>query len=689
LDSFNIVFDPMNAYLPKSSLRLLLVKAIVACLVFGALLPGHLSGQSFNGDDSAAATAPASSNPFRLERTPVDGGAELLTVFGRLDGLSTTAGAPGPEVPLVAVLRDTFGDNDPENDRLRYLWTLTYTRPSLGQRLAGAIPFLYSRVGNKTGTNRVPPAVLDLGAPDQQVWERFFWAAIQRLVLDSYGTPIKATTRTYRQNLGDYRKAHVMRALAVLSLYQNLEKQSPVLTDAELRDIQARLALDPKTLGGIVDDIRLPNYARKENSSNEDIRGHNWELLRQYSEAEGLYFDPLTMPDGSMTHALVWVSRSDLDRNRGRKFNKRFLNFADPWTDERLRHWDGYTERRYFDAEGRQVPANTEGARTEEFIPLALYGLDYPKIPIMLVDFRDRFNPKKREMSRRVLDDVARNVIGLSSFGNIPYFVGRFVYDFVTGRRGMDLNQPSRLKSYSQLKLLISLNDTLDPQFRETIANRLEDVSLNPMENDMRSETKLAQDQYAALLDYLHRPDGMPKQLALDRRAEMVPLRHGKAAQAWFRIANLATFGAYTHRENTTPELVAQLDVNRRLDFHGRFLREVAKSPRIEVAWNVPDVVRSLEYVASNGSTANGKVATAIAQIFRRTDDLAVRRLCVDSLYRINNERAKAELLALYQTPVNDPSIKDLTANYLRQAVREDMRISRADFRAIVNVIGQ
>jgi hypothetical protein len=30
-------------------------------------------------------------------------------------------------------------------------------------------------------------------------------------------------------------------------------------------------------------------------------------------------------------------------------------------------------------------------------IPLALYGLDNPKIPMVLVDFRDGLNPKKRE----------------------------------------------------------------------------------------------------------------------------------------------------------------------------------------------------------------------------------------------------------------------------------------------------
>ena len=96
-------------------------------------------------------------------------------------------------------------------------------------------------------------------------------------------------------------------------------------------------------------------------------------------------------------------------------------------------------------------------------IPLALYGLDSPKIPFLLVDFRDTLNPKRREMSRRVLEDITKNILALSEFGDLSYMLGHRAFDFVTGRRGMDINQPSRLLSYSQLKLLLSLNNSLAP----------------------------------------------------------------------------------------------------------------------------------------------------------------------------------------------------------------------------------
>ena len=96
---------------------------------------------------------------------------------------------------LVSILRDTLGDADPENDRLRYLWPLTYTRPGLAQHIAGEKPFFYTRAGNKpNGSHKTPPAVMDLAAPEKQVWEKIFWTALQTVLLDSYGMPIKASS---------------------------------------------------------------------------------------------------------------------------------------------------------------------------------------------------------------------------------------------------------------------------------------------------------------------------------------------------------------------------------------------------------------------------------------------------------------------------------------------------------------
>src|ERR1051325_9754399 len=89
----------------------------IVCLLFSLLLAISplLSSRAVAQTPSTAPAGPVeeSASPpesgFRLERTAVAGGAELLTIFGNLDGLRTGESSAS-EVPLVSVLRDTLGD---------------------------------------------------------------------------------------------------------------------------------------------------------------------------------------------------------------------------------------------------------------------------------------------------------------------------------------------------------------------------------------------------------------------------------------------------------------------------------------------------------------------------------------------------------------------------------------------------
>src|SRR5690242_4309457 len=206
-------------------------------LVFSPLLQSNGRSQTPVSQTTTQELPNDLSQILRLDRIEVGGGAELLTVQARLTGIE-----PGKEddwVPLVSILRDTLGDNNRENDRLRYVWPLTYTRPTLRQRFAAAVPFLYTRVGNKEKfSEKPPPPALDLAAPETEVWDRLFWTAIQNILLDPYGTPIKASTSAYRKNASDYRKSHIIRALSILALYEAVKGES-AFTEAELAAIQA------------------------------------------------------------------------------------------------------------------------------------------------------------------------------------------------------------------------------------------------------------------------------------------------------------------------------------------------------------------------------------------------------------------------------------------------------------------
>lgn len=634
-----------------------------------------------------SAAAVADDPGFRVEKVRVTGGSEIVTIFARSVRPDGDIQGPESEIPLVSILRDTLGDEKPENDRLRYVWMLTYTRPSLSQKISAFIPFLYGRTTNKKSVGSdPPPALLDLQPADRDVWGRVFWLVFKRLVLNNFGLGVRAPAMQYRQNASDYRRSAVAAAMAVLSLYEETEGKK-VLSDTELQDIQARLSLSDKMFGWHMQSENLGRVYEKERTGDRDFRGHNWELLRQYSEAQGLYFDPMELPDGTARHAIVWTSAADIAANKGRKFESRFLNIKNPWTDDRLANWKGYSQETWFDADGRVVEPNTPNATPKTMIPLAIYGLDHPKIPILLVDFRDNANPKFREMSRRILNDVTTNILAVSPFGNVAYFFGKFIYDFVTGRRGMDLNQTSRLRAYSQLKLLLKLDSSLDPEFQRDIEKRIESATLNPLENDTDVEVKLARKQYDNLMAYAARPDGLPARIARDRREEMTRVNHSVKERTLFAVAHVFSLGIYTHREDDTPELFAKMDLRRQLDYHERFLNETAaSSAQPAIDGNEALINRSLAFVAENGYSARSKTTRALAKIFQVSSDPETRALCLSGLYRINNSSAKKELLAIYRNPTVPDRMRDICAHYLKLALKEGQQISARDAVTIAGI---
>lgn len=613
----------------------------------------------------------------------VAGGAEIVTVLARQRAPTNIQG-PISDLPMISVLRDTLGDELPENDRLRYVWLHSYTGSTLTQKISAVVPFLYSRTTNKNEVGSdPPPVVIDLQKSDRRIWKKVFWVLFKRLVLGEFGLAVTAPTFQYRQNARDRQRVAVASAITVLSLYQNIEGES-LFSETELKDMQATLALTDKTLGWHMQSENLGRVYDKEIVKIRDYRGHNWELLRQMAERQDLFFEPLLMPDGSSRHALLWASTDDLAANKGRKFDGRFLNISNPWRDDRLGSWKGYSQERWFDEQDRETSETAAGAKKRTLIPLALYGLDHPKIPVILIDFRNNKNPKLREISKRILTDVTGNIVNVTAFKGLAFGLGRYVYEFMSGRRGMDLNQTSRLRSYAQLKVLLSLNESLDPELREELTTRVESVSLNPLENDTDVQERIARKQYQNLLVYARDPNGLPAKIRNDRREEMTGFTHGRLARVGFTLGHFLSFGRYTHRETDTPEMVAKMDTRRQLEFFERVIRETAvASSRPEIDSDVEKLSRALAFVSKNGDTASEKTTRSIAKIFAITADDDLRSLCLAGLYRINNSAAKRELLAIYKNENMPTRWRDTCAKYLKLALEEGQRISKRDAQSI------
>jgi hypothetical protein len=566
---------------------------------------------------------------YRVERQPVADGAEFITVFGRL-------GSQQGDVPLVTVLRDSLGDNDPANDRLRSVWILTSTRPTLWQRTASALSFGYFRVGSKRHENRVPSAAIDLASPYRSVYSNLFSDSLQALELDPLGAVIRSTTRAYRGNSSDYTKLQVYQALATLGNLERDPDNFSVLPDNQLREIYSRLSLSTHAFGGLVREQHLSKYYDKQLSQIQETRGHNWELLRQRAELNGLIFEPLALESGTSSpstpsEALVWISRSDLGARAAQRYDSQFLGIANPWTDDRLMHWTGYTQTRYIDSQDQPVPPGTPGARAEELIPLALYNLDYPRVPLLLADFRDSFKPKRREMMSNGASSIATGVFGLTRLGNPEFFVAEALWTFVRGRHGAAVNRSARLAAYSEAREFLSVDSSLDPALKAELQRHLDHLALNPLENEVSREASLAREQYAALLKWAESSRGQAK-LERDRRKELEAYTQSGGERFFVGLGRIFTSGPRVDPEKPDPTVNAELDAYRRSAYHVRFLGQVlASSPAPDVVWDARDIGRSVSALASDAK-AGSKAQGLISQVCARATDGDLRVTCLRAL---------------------------------------------------------
>jgi hypothetical protein len=630
-------------------------------LLASALIPFLL------GAEVVAQPAPT----YRVERHPIAGNAELVTLFGRVQ----TPGSRLQEfdVPLLSVLRDTLGDTDPENDRLRYVWILTDTRPTPLQRAASALSFFYFRAGSRQHSDLVPKPVLDLASPARNVWVNLLGAGVQTMRLDALGAPIRASTRSYRGNSSDYRKLQVFRALGAMDNLARETGGESVLSDEDIQKVYSRLRLSGYTFGGLVRDENLSRFFDKESSRLEQMRGHNWELLRQRAEFCGLYFEPLAASGSTPNQAMLWVARDDLERREQQRFDGQFLRIANPWTDLRLIAWNGYTELRYFDAENRPVDADTAGARAVEMIPLALYSLDYPRVPLLLADFRDIFKPKRRELLQHGLSTVLTGVLGVTGFGNWSYMAANSAWTFVRQRHGAPMDRFARLRAYSEAREFLAVDTTLDPQLKLELERRLNHLALNPLENGLATEAKLAQEQYAALLRYAESPGGLSAKMERERRKELASYTRSHGMRLLLALGRLFTARPDVEASSPDPALLAKLDVHRRAAHHVRYLeRLLASSPRPEVIRDSAQIRQAIDALSVEPA-ANRRAPRLIAQVFERSGDADVRMTCLRALHRLDVEPARHELLRLAQDPGTAPSWRTLCLLYFRGETGGDL----------------
>jgi hypothetical protein len=395
---------------------------------------------------------------LRVDTVRSSSGSELLTVFEEFpEGADLVDGRR--EMPLLAV-RDN-----------RQVWVFTYEPPSWAQRAAAGVPFFYRRSGLAGGSGSKPPKpVVDLSRPARGIWKNVGYALLQARLFDPLGIVSRLTTRSYGANVGSERKVHILEADALIA-------ETPVDGATELEKVSARLELSGRMLGGLVSEDTLPRYRERTLAERAENRAHNWELLRQAAEENGLCFRPLPLSEMPGAFAMVSVAAEDLIEGAPKRFGNQFLHISNPFTDENLR------------------------GRTGE-IPLAVYALDYPRVPLRLVDFRRSAGPQLNEMGLRFADDLTSDVLGFTGLGlgNLDYMALKQSWMFVHTRHGGATNRGAREQAFVQLRHALGADAGLDPDLRRELMLRLERLDIDPAARTWAQEVRGAWRQYEALV---------------------------------------------------------------------------------------------------------------------------------------------------------------------------------------------
>jgi hypothetical protein len=425
-------------------------------------------------------------------------------------------------------------------------------------------------------------------------------------------------------------------------LRERTNQQPGPLNDEDYSRVLARVALTERALGGLVRDSSLDRVLERELGARRQALGRNWELLRQAAEAQGLIFQPIAADGEAPVAAMIWVSRTDLATGRRRAFRSKFLDIRDPWKDPALRDWKGLSERWQFDSSGRRTDDAAQSVRSEEMIPLALYSLDHPKAPFLLIDFRTPWKPAFREAARRTVEEIPSTMLGVAAFTNFQLRGAQVAWNFIRGRQGAAIHRSSRLRAAASVRQVVFTAAPVEPELREQMAKRLGATAPSPL------------GRYHDLLTHTRLPDGMQRRIQDDRGRELAKLLH-PARTRWLNLVTFATGGIYRYRVQPSPEYLALLGRERGLATAAHTVEAaLAASPRVDIGSDLGRLRRAAQELAAVPSVRPAMRERAnrlLIQLAQQTGDDQLRR---EFLALLNEPREAAPAAAAVSGGGND-----------------------------------
>lgn len=606
-----------------------IVNTVLALALFGVCALGQDQGQSrtvASISDVPADNAPSTTSlrprfesrdgsPVAIDQpslyywktTPVGDSAQLLTLFCRACGVSK---GTEEDVPLISVLRDTLGDKSDENDRVTYLWLLTYAHPRMGQRILSAVPFFYWRIakGSNSVTKHDTQPFMDLSAPENPMMARVGQDLLQWTAFDPMMTPVRASTHAYGTNRQEDERLHIEEAISYLR-QAPVSNDSTALTQVQLDTVIGKLKLREILLGGLGTDNQAARVGMQSEFEQERIRSRNGELLREWAEKTGLIFEPLNLNGNQARSAILWFpqSKSAEPENLSLQSIWKLLAIRNPWTDERLRNWKGPVYERTFDKN-----------RLVSVIPLAVYSLDYPKQPLILMDFRHKLSRRRREVAQRSVNELITGVLGISHFADWYFYIALDLHRFVVGRRGAALDEASRLDCYSDFRVNLALDRTIDPSLKKDLETRIRWLAVNPLDTAPQREIQNAIARYKLLEREADDGDLMAR-VDREHRFELSSFGESEKTKLSKSILHVATFGFYKQQAETND--IFLLDHERRVTYQLNLLDSLIQ------AQTPPEIGYDSERIKSSVRELNSLMPSISALAVRSHAEATVEHL--------------------------------------------------------------
>lgn len=306
------------------------------------------------------------------------------------------------------------------------------------------------------------------------------------------------------------------------------------------------------------------------------------------------------------------------------------MNIKDPRADLVLRNRNGLTYYRSLDENGTLLSPEAYGGRKILVAPLCVYSLMYPKVPLLLVDFRNKRHIRRHEMFQRSITEVMSGVLGVSRFTNWYYYLALSLYEFVSARHGAAVDQEARLDSFARFRVELTLDRALDPVFHKEIEHRMDSAIVNPLVAAPDCEMQVAARQYIALEAQSEENGHLMDRLRKARRSEIAVFGRTMKSRVMDSFLYVGSFGLYQPTAKESPDNVGKLDCYRRIGYQLNFLDSVAGAGTPpEVGYEIPRLQASI---------------TELESLVPRVQSPAVRAHARDTLLRLSGLSRKAAL---------------------------------------------